>query len=333
METKYSTAVMELRKITAEFNLALRKSVNDKCRELSEKKATDMEIYKFNFESAKKEKANLNDPVPVDSIEYYWIEYASGKGENKGKKMKFAFFYRDVDKNTGNVHVIPGLFEEYKYEKKDYKPENYPNKPYVADNEKVVIKNIKLRYSSFSEKDMDGGWWVPMSDCIPLKDDNKSVDDKAKNFGTIADFKTIFNKFFDCEFAVSAVLVKELSKEKVEMGHQHHLVSERYTPLFWYNIKINKKILHYMDLFKELYFKHYGFFIQYNCINFTEKEEKKSEKTRIGKYVTEDITTNYPIVSTGCDYEKQKAPSLTNEDFTKIKNKVESYLKKIQNKQ
>lgn len=329
-ENTEDTHISKLRAATKEFNEALRASVKEKLEEIGE----GAQLYRFDFEKANKEemieKEKLDKEAPDDCIEYFWIEY-------DGKKKKWAFFYCDVDKGTHNVHVIPGLFEKYEHK------EDHDNKPYVEVlNGKAVIKNVRLRYSSFAEIDDNGnGWWVPISDCIPLKKDYTFDKTNAEGFGTIDNLKETFGNYFTCAInaancyknAALEVKVEELSEKEITM-RSSYARANRYKPLRWYNIYFDGNLYfcnkrHFMDLFNLLYFENYGFFIQYNCVNFTEGENEFIKGEKRGIY---DIIANCPIIRTESDYEKYKAIPLNmdskqdKESFKRFKERFEEFL-------
>ena len=53
--------------------------------------------------------------VPKDYIAYYWTEFLY-----REKKYRFTLFFKDFDHNTGNIHVLPGMFQFFrKMEKGD----------------------------------------------------------------------------------------------------------------------------------------------------------------------------------------------------------------------
>nr|MCR5587602.1 hypothetical protein [Lachnospiraceae bacterium] len=51
--------------------------------------------------------------VPDDFIAYYWTEFIY---KENAKKYKFTMYFKDFDHNTGNIHVIPGMFQFWEEE-------------------------------------------------------------------------------------------------------------------------------------------------------------------------------------------------------------------------
>ncbi len=294
-------------KLIEKFNRALRTSSKDKFYELREMKGvSDVVLYRFDLARSDKEQVDAGDlekNIPQDNIEYFWIEY-----NKDGLSMKLALFFRDIDANSHNVHVIPGLFEEY-----ELKDEIDPSTPHVVvENGKAVIKNVGSGCPSFAEPCDNGGWWIPKDKYIPSKN-RKVTKDPNK---TIENFEGLFQEFRDFEDRDSNklknYLVNNINGLKLKKSGGN---TEKYKIVSWYNI-VNQNYT--MDLFKILYFPNYGFFTQYNCINFTSA----------GK----DIVTNYPIVEkdTEKDYSALKSPiSLSGElDLKEIEKYFESFMNK-----
>lgn len=327
-----SVAIEDLKAAIRELNKELRKSVIDMFVKKNQIEGSNTKVYRFNFKEAKEEEIThinkndlaLEENLPDDHIEYFWIKYNAKNGE----RMKWNFFYRDVDKNTRNVHVIPGLFEQYKYDE-DFKKAT----PYVeVKNEKAVIYNVKYTYSSFADHDEDGGWWVPTSDRIPVISDDYTYDEKndekkEPTFMTINNLKTIFekfNNFYENEPALSNFSNKCIEGlGKTTMGNKHNKLSKKYKPLFRYLIKTEQMICS-MDYYKIFYFENYGFFIQFNCINFT-----KEYKDIITDYpiIRKDTDNEYPIIRKETDnYEDNKVLSIDT-DPNNIKEELKSFLK------
>lgn len=319
MENK--EAIENLKAATKAFNRALRVKVMEKLRVFAEIDK-NAKTYRFNFENACAEEIDVGekfaDGVSEDELEYFWIEY-----EKEGHKMRFAFFFKDVDTNSHNVHVVPGLFEEYEH--KDNHPTDMPYVIIDSETQKVVIKNASGYYPFFAEQDADGGWWCPSGKnrFVPLK------PEKVGNFcpveeaeiETISDFRTVYKNFAECEICASNELARELNKvindnlhETIRMRYGNR--TERYTPVCWYDFQKTAYSLHFT---KPVYFKNYGFFTQYNIINFSKEEEK-----------VKDIITNYPIVQEPADYKSIKARSLFNElcseDHKKLKDDFNNFL-------
>ena len=130
-------AVENLRLVTAEFNAALLSAVFKKTYELRQNSnVTDIELYRFDFDSCKK--VPVDNKISTDNLDYYWIEY-----KEKTNRKKFAFFFKDIDSGSKNIHTVPGLCEEYKYE--DTCPKDIPYAELDPDSGKF-IKNISNQY-------------------------------------------------------------------------------------------------------------------------------------------------------------------------------------------
>lgn len=282
------------------LNEAMFNEVMKKKEELPEGKA-----YRFDFDSKKRVPVNENgkDEISDDQIEYYWVEY-----EENGKQMKLALFFKDVDINTHNVHVIPGLIE--KYELRDDHPEGKPYAQADIKNGKVFIKNedkLKdimgkvIRYPSFAEQRGDGKWWCPQSDRIPISDDGEIIESEGNS---IKDLKKLLIELDLFEFEISENIAGSLKgAEKVQEIKPGRPTAKRYIPLRWYNIYLDGERCYSILLTKPIYFQGYGFFTQYHCINFAH----------------EGILIDSPVVGEETPREKYEAPfslpkSLNEED-------------------
>ncbi len=307
---------METNNAVSKFNTALLNEALRKSDELSKNSAyNNIELYRFDFDRCEKELVVDENNISTDKLEYYWIEYKIGE-----QLMKYSFFFKDVDTGSHNVHVIPGLFEEY--ERQDNFPEEMPYS--CVENEKAVIKNvqsnyldkIESNYPSFAEPCDNGGWWIPTNKykCISTKD--FKIDKKI----AIDGFVGYAQEFREFEFTTASAIKEHLAAEYLKKNEtplkidQSKIRTEKYKPVCYYNIYINK-VRFFMDLFNLLYFKNYGFFTQYNCINFT-KEEGKNK----------DIITNYTIVTQNS--KNFKAPfSLSDEPKPEeVKEKIDDFL-------
>ena len=111
------------------------------------KKQKGTRIYKLNeFEEIKKEKNKW--------VNYYWIEF-----EKNEVKYKFSLLYKDFDRKSGNIHVLPGAVQLWKKEKNDYcklnkmKKEDYAV-PFVEDEWYPIFDSESIHYIS-DEKDLN----------------------------------------------------------------------------------------------------------------------------------------------------------------------------------
>lgn len=244
MENK--EAIENLKAATKEFNIALRESVNGRNKELNGT------VYKFDLERGKAElvsSVSVEDASDKD-LEYFWIEYEEGE-------KKLAFFFKDIDTSTHNVHVVPGIFEEF-----DKRDKLEPRKPFVAvENGKPVLKNTVGRYSLFAEQNADGLWWVPTKSKIDL------------NNG-IGELSTVFDCFKRSSIKAAEEYLKANSLT-LRVGENR---TQRYNPVNWKNYWLNDD-KYTMYLTNVIYYEGYGFFTQYNCYRFAEDK----------------IITDYPI--------------------------------------
>lgn len=342
--------------IIEEFNLAMLEAAWNKVAQLKGRGYSDIELYHFDFdvfdfddrEKMLIDQKYLNN-IPGDRIEYYWIEYKkvneqTRKGVSKKtvEQMKLNLFYKDFDIDTHNVHVIPGLFEEYQLVGK------LPDEmPYVDENkEKITIMNVnrvkdengeRVRFQAFAEK-CDNGWWCPQSKYIPCK----SYIVIKERIETIPYFKFFFDAFRYREKETTKSIVDYLNEsivdclnarknrlENVSTITEWGSVTEKYWLICWYNFKI-KETPCAMHLTKPIYFQGYGFFTQYHCVNF-EKDIDEQEKHE-NEFFDEDkkiknIITNYPVIT--AHTQQYKALSLTDAKPKDVKKALKEFVGKI----
>lgn len=193
----------------SELNQALRSSVKKKWAKLKDNNA---EIFRFDIDKVLIEPLKLEDldkKVQNDGPEYFWIEY-----KEKNKKKKFAFFFKDVDTSTHNIHVVPGIFEEFEYRMGKQPPADRPYS--CVENGKAIIKNVKDKGCLLFAEQVGGdeGWWVPATKEVTGDGGYKSILTKAEDpdnensVDTIEDVFQKFEKFKKSEKKLQSVLLK-----------------------------------------------------------------------------------------------------------------------------
>lgn len=284
MENK--EAIENLKDATKKFNRALRVKVKEKLGVFAEIDK-NAKTYRFDFEntSAKeidtdevKSEKFLND-ASDEELEYFWIEYTE-KTEKIVIRKKFAFYFSDIDTKSHNVHSVPGIFTEFVYKDKEVLDEK---KPYIYCDEKAekaVIKNIPSQNYQLLAEPCGIGWWKPEKDKIPLKGERVGrfypVDETQ--IETIDDFRAVFERFAECEFAAAKIIADYLyEKTGKKCALNEGKRTERYTPVCWYNFEGTGCS---MFLTKPIYFPKFGLFTQYSCIDLGPTENVKFDSER-----------------------------------------------------
>lgn len=87
-------------------------------------------------------------------INYYWIEY---EFEDEIAQKKVTFFYKDIDTDTCNIHVIPGVIQEWmRINEQRLEGENLP-RLVIKDGMKMINLPLGKKYLPFIEED-----WRPV---------------------------------------------------------------------------------------------------------------------------------------------------------------------------
>ena len=281
-------------------------------------------VYRFDFndgeERAKRIDESYKSKILDNQIEYFWIEYKMGE-----KQMKLAFFFKDVDANSHHVHVVPGLLEKYTLSDEPPKEKPYADIVELENKKVVIIRNVKAGdYLSFAEySNNDKGWWCPEDDRIPLTDNridensiattefNEEIKKTVK--GHEKEFKNYFlEKIRDFE--------ENIFKEKSGGLSNGQRPSERYNPIYWYNIRKGYKTLGSINLTKPIYFDGCGFFTKYNCIDF---EKSGGNDIIINCPIVDEFTTEGEFNALFAKY------SLTDANPDDVKKAIEEFIGKI----
>lgn len=110
--------------------------------------------YKYNWNTEKKIKIEKFEEIDSQEnkwVNYYWIEF-----EKIEVKYKFSLFYKDFDRKSGNIHVLPGAVQLWKKEKNDYcklnkmKKEDYAV-PFVEDEWYPQFNKIHYIYNDIED--------------------------------------------------------------------------------------------------------------------------------------------------------------------------------------
>ena len=123
-----------------------------------------------------------NDDVYNKYLNYYWAEF-----DYNGKTYRLNMFYRDFDRYAGNIHVLPGIPQQWIKE---------INNLYDS-NDYIITKNtVSKIYKKIIKYDYNGGNpykelnWTPVlsmknrSASVQMIWHEENIDNIAKNFWT-----------------------------------------------------------------------------------------------------------------------------------------------------
>lgn len=196
------------------FNTESLKALENYCKE----KKIEGKIYKYRFGKLSDINSNgkieqydeQNNEVSKEYLEYYWIK------SDDGKRIVTAF-YKDFDHGTGNIHVLPGIIQEW--ELIDGVPYDYPagkrREPYRENFEgkiyepKLTEKEAEKQVQKvFEQEQYDQKIYENIID-NRLKDDTKStvyyIGPKTGKYKylykwTSETYESAGNKYFICPY-------------------------------------------------------------------------------------------------------------------------------------
>ena len=323
----------DMLKVIKEFNDALREAVIEEYKKLRKCKYVNndtIQIKMLDICNAKDEELkyneqgksvaekigepelkneNDNDDIGVYNdtfINYYWIEYDFEKEDDK-RKERITFFYKDIDANTCNVHVIPGIIQKWEYMTKIEKEKlelpwintkgnviikKNPNpiSTLVYDKNSLKMEKVDVNTGSipFIEKN-EKGYWVPRFDIkvdgvwnLELVNEmNASELAKIMNvriycqvdarrrlkLPTIEKYDEIINSLTKVEYTKETAIHNKC-KNKIEKSKKSGGSPETiYRHIKWLNATIHEAH-HAINLFDLAYFEDvYGLFTIYNYLS------------------------------------------------------------------
>lgn len=143
---------------------------------------------------------NNNIPNSSNTIKYYWIQYKEGE-----QTKKISLFAKIYDNNTTNMHVLPGVREDWVLNKDSENPQPYR---YEATNESVdEYENINGLISGDKDKGqflvaelLDDELWIPMvqqkTEYLSVTEINKKKTiTKGKNYYLCSEMERIHAVF------------------------------------------------------------------------------------------------------------------------------------------
>lgn len=127
------------------FNTESLKALEKHCKEKDIKGKT----YKYIFSELPDINSNgkieqydeQNNEVSKEYLEYYWIKSDDGK-------CIVTAFYKDFDCHNGNIHVLPGIIQEWDESIKDSTPYDYP----YSENKKIEVYREKFEGKMYKPK-------------------------------------------------------------------------------------------------------------------------------------------------------------------------------------
>lgn len=319
-----------------EFNDALRCAVIKKYNELKDaqirmldvKKAQDVELkIKENVliyaESEEKETDN-------NFINYYWIDYHFVDGE---AQKRTTFFYKDIDTKTRNVHIIPGVIQEWELNPK----EKFDMPILIANEDNIKIINVMTKgcYFPFVEE----GWCPVYSQnnaIVELVDKNHKIgkyEEYRDNMrsATLSCRKTVFDMLKNenllyCNGEANNYLVEGRGRYK------------KYEFIAWITRiqSRNSEKNHIVNMYDLVYFKGLGLFTVYNYLSFIttngESNEPNSwEDDEKGEQTI--IKINYPSICSGDGSRfDNKYMMLSNYDEKQLAHLITDYLNRSDKK-
>lgn len=298
--------IEELLEKTAEYNKAIWNAAKVKRQEFNK----DAVFYRFDFDSMENKKIDFDkdeDEICYSwHLEYIWAEYDFINGI---PQKRFNFYCKDVDIESCNVHVIPGVFQEF--ELKEYKPGELPKDfPYLeVESETIFIKNYQkrdCRYFQFAEpyrSDNKRFFWTPAK---KTKCTTGIIREQMCEGQTIDNFEEISNAF--------------KIAENHSINKKYNGTSPKYSIVSYIQLVKKEK---YLDLFKIGYCSECGLLTLYNCLEYTIGENNKENG---------EIKTIYRFFSAEENSDVFFRLSENSEEFQgRLNNFMENYLRMVKN--
>lgn len=107
--------------------------------------------YKYDWETAEAKEIDSETVFVQETIDYYWVEF-----EDNNQKLKISAFYKDFDASTGNIHVIPGVLQLWKFSEEEIDSLFYSrlkktkNANVKTIREKIYYKDVFLNNKGFN---------------------------------------------------------------------------------------------------------------------------------------------------------------------------------------
>ncbi len=189
--------------------------------------------------------------APDDFIAYYWSEFVYAENQ---VTYRFAMFFKDFDHNTGNIHVLPGMFQFWR------KTDKNDEEGFSIDGQNSSLIQVKRRNGFERPYENHGGGrtyieegWKP---CVLYKHGCKFYNIVLSNDCITCMVKRINMGFLEvidnpdgfkeeCKKATESKLIynKELLDEMygAYQGNDHGRIDSTYSMLRWVNCDEEEK--------------------------------------------------------------------------------------------
>lgn len=189
-----------------------------------------------------------------DFLNYYWIEF--GIKEESIVKYKISLFYKDFDSNTGNIHVLPGALQCWKYVNENKKPisKGALRCGYGINTYNEYGWEPFYKKPLFFETDKLGKYITIILEQLISKSTNIPLNDNLMQ-------SNIYYKDFICEREkyIKNKLKRDNRKGYVKRGHYL-----KYALIEWFNVLDNSDFESFQEIFL---FRDLGYFAKYSLEN------------------------------------------------------------------
>lgn len=291
----------KLEKVIINYNNALRNLVKEEFHKRMKAGWLDVQIKMLDFRSAGQISLRINEKNELvfclsgrkendnTYINYYWIEY---EFEDEIAQKKVTFFYKDIDTDTCNIHVIPGVIQEWiRINEQRLERENLP-RLVIKDGMKMINLPSGKKYLPFIEED-----WRPVY-C-----ENNAINTLVKERKTVKDYEELRKCFRCVEKEERKKIREELKLKNVDILRGGLATSSKYEFIMWNNMKRwskERESYYSINLFKVVYFKGIGIFTVYNYVSFTPaakpKDGKESNRINFRKKDETAVDIHYDMI-------------------------------------
>ena len=246
----------EKKKVIQAFNEKCYENLKDIMKELGAGVKTSIYCLSFDVDGSKitpiiTEGQNINKHSE-NFLAYYWAEFKKEKEE-----YRLTMFFKDFDHGTGNIHVLPGLFQFWI--KKDSGDDYFKIGKERTDDIKIEDKKFEFPHGKhgggrvYAEYANDNKIWVPcvvnkypyarvFYNVIAKSDCAKCVGEKLKNsFNDVIKDTEAFK--YECKKATESNLVytDELKKAIYRTPKSNDWGRATYCLLKWNNLDENEE--------------------------------------------------------------------------------------------
>lgn len=199
-------------------------------------------------------------------LNYYWIEYDFVNGK---ARKKITFYCKDIDCKTGNVHVIPGVMQEW--ERIDFCEYDYSNIPSLKyENKQLYMMNVpnKEEYKAFVEE----GW-------IPIHCGKNTLKEMIDNNRVMPNLSNLQKEFRDVVSNVRKTINGKLKDANISTDARGGR-GPKYTIIIWTYVKVEGKT--YMIAPYDIsYIPKFGIITNYGLLSICECSDKERNDDKI----------------------------------------------------